>query len=156
MPFKKGHPYGKLGGRPRIPDEIKYALKYEKSRFNKIMHDVSALTRGQLKKLLQDDDTDLLTAWIASCFLKGIKEGNPFKLEVFNVRMMGTVPKNMNVGVGTIADFVKANQGDYASPYEEEGGDGRGIPPETSDGSDLQHQTRSGGDEPQSGQPSDN
>ncbi len=110
--WKKGES-GNPDGRPKIPDDIKIARKLTAVEFERICGVLFSMSKRQLKDLIEDDNTPVLTALIATILEKGITESSRNELNYFIERFLGKVPEQANFTGslnGGLVDFIAAGK----------------------------------------------
>lgn len=103
MPRKPGekpsytHPKGKPnpnGGRVAGLTELR---KYGAKQLAEKMHALMKCTKAELKLVVEDQDSDMLTAALARIMLTAAEQGDITKLNFIIERVAGPVPKQINI-----------------------------------------------------------
>jgi hypothetical protein len=94
-PFKKGQS-GNPKGREPLSPEVKRAREFNNAEFTKSVNRIISLRRGDLEKLVESRDENVLDQLIATIWLKGLKDSSKAELNYFVERFMGKVAENHN------------------------------------------------------------
>lgn len=104
-------------GRPKLPEDIKEARKLNKEEIERLLNSYLGLTQEELKSKLQDPKTPTLELLMARIVVEAIKKGDERRLDFLLNRLIGPVPKSLDVksedGSGfrvVIEDYVKKNK----------------------------------------------
>lgn len=119
-PFKKGQS-GNPKGRPEIPEDVKRAREFNNNEFTKAVNKIISLTRGQLEKLVEGKDENVLDQLVATIWLKGIKDSSKTELNYFVERFMGKVAENHNfsgnIHTGLVDFIAQLNNAKKGLPH---------------------------------------
>jgi hypothetical protein len=105
MTFKKGES-GNPAGRPPLPAELKHARKFTKDRYEATLHKISGMSMQELLDFVKGKQGDVLETAIASVWLKAITKGDHKRIQDFTSRMIGPIPKHINLTAGSIAELM--------------------------------------------------
>lgn len=112
-PGQSGNP----SGRPKLPDELKDATPLE---IKLLIWRLWKLKRDELQAFISNPDTPAGQLHVASVLAKGIKEGDPVRLDYLLNRLIGKVKEVVELNgtvtheLPSIADAVQILAADYA------------------------------------------
>jgi len=95
--FKEGAPSGNPKGRPPLSPEQKALRKLTLHSLQKVIETALTGNVQALKDLATNPDTSALEVGVATAILRAIKDGDPSVLERFAARIVGEIPKNLNI-----------------------------------------------------------
>lgn len=76
-PFEKGNQYGKLGGRPSLPEEIKELREVSKAMMVETMAEYFHLPVSRIAEIMKDQSQPAYRAMCARVIFRAIAEGDP-------------------------------------------------------------------------------
>lgn len=100
-PFEKGNEYGKLGGRPPIPEDVKEARRMLKSDFERVAQQVMRMTQYELNNFIKNSKTTALELTVASIIGKALSKGDQTRLGFILDRVVGPITKKIDLGKDT-------------------------------------------------------
>lgn len=95
-PFKPGQS-GNLKGRPPLTVEQRALRKLTLSTYQEVIELALTGDIAELKEFAANEKLPAIQVGIARAILKAIKDGDPSILERFAARIVGEIPKNLNV-----------------------------------------------------------
>lgn len=75
-PFQKGNQYGKLGGRPPVPKEIRELHACTKAMILETMSEYMGYSFEKLKEVASDPNQAVYKMFVARVILRGIRDGD--------------------------------------------------------------------------------
>lgn len=84
---------GNPQGRPPQPEALREAKRLFRDQFEQLVLDLQGLTLGQLQGVIDDPNTPALKLGIATALAKGISLGDTGRMSFFLDRLVGPVPK---------------------------------------------------------------
>lgn len=97
-PFKKGQS-GNPGGMRKIPADIRRASHLTAIEFIALCNKFFSMTKLELTEVVNSNKSTTLQLLVASLIHKGVIEGDPKRFTFLLDRMIGSVPKNMELDV---------------------------------------------------------
>ena len=88
-PFEKGNQYGKLGGRPSAPQEIKELRECSKMMVVDTMAEYMNFRMSRLIEIMKDDNQPVYRKLVARVILRGIQDGDVKFLDYICERFLG-------------------------------------------------------------------
>jgi hypothetical protein len=95
--FKPGGPSGNPKGRPPITKEQRELRNLTIERYREIINLALNGNIAQLKEFIEDPDTPAIQVGVATCLLKGIKNGDVSVVEHFAARLVGKIPDVLKI-----------------------------------------------------------
>lgn len=110
--WKKGQS-GNPGGKPPIPQDVKDAKKLTDTEFHRVCSKLLFNTVSNLKKVVENDQTQVLEALVARILHRGITQASKDELNYFVERFLGKVAEshnftgNINTGLVELLEQLK-------------------------------------------------
>lgn len=95
--FKKGEASPNPAGRPPLTPEQRALRKLTLSTYQEVIELALTGDIEELKAFAANEKLPAIQVGIARAILKAIKDGDPSVLERFAARIVGEIPKNLNV-----------------------------------------------------------
>jgi len=96
-PFVKGNQYGKLGGRPKIPQDIRDLHECSKAMVIDAMAEFMNYRISRLLEIMKDVEQPVYRKMVARVILRGVQDGDVRFLDYICERFLGAKPKASTV-----------------------------------------------------------
>lgn len=94
--FKPGQS-GNPNGRPPLPEEVRIARSLNKAEFERIVNEYIHMSLVEIQDRAKDPSTSALEVIIAKIVAEAIKRGDERRLGFILDRLIGPVPKNVQL-----------------------------------------------------------
>lgn len=94
---KRVHPKGQPAPNNGRIAGLTELRKYGAKELTEKMHALMKCTKAELKQVVEDDESDMLTAALARIMLQAAENGDITKLNFIVERVAGPVPKTINI-----------------------------------------------------------